>query len=238
MTLSHIIELDQQLKVMKELHDVDEEINIMKKIVVELNIFDGLSHNTASVMTSLLDEENKIEHPEWDLRKLDYDSKEYGDTAEKIQEKRESVQRLMDAKELENPKAVFTEIKDYLQEPYKYHDYIPKLKSNILRNDNLKSLAKIKIKKMILDYLPKLNELKNQSLLSKPIMEKSNLLYKYRNAFEEVFYDVQDIAENNDMSAQIEPIRKLFSSIDNKKPQEKSIEILNECVDKLVKEFI
>lgn len=59
-TLLKLVELDEELFYVKKRKDIDvveEEIKILQEIIVYLNIFDGLAHNSTNVMENLVEEE-------------------------------------------------------------------------------------------------------------------------------------------------------------------------------------
>ncbi len=105
-SLTRINLLNENLKQQRSLKskDLDKVVNIQKQLVMELNIFDGLSHNNGSVMKNII----RIESNEKNRKTLDEEEK---------------VTRLMDAKELNDPKQVFKEIKDTLKGSGDYHRF-------------------------------------------------------------------------------------------------------------------
>lgn len=105
-SLTRINLLNENLKQQKSLKskDLDKIVNIQKQLVMELNIFDGLSHNNGSVMKNII----RIESSEKNRKDLSEEEK---------------VTRLMDAKELNDPKQVFDEIKNTLKESGDYHRF-------------------------------------------------------------------------------------------------------------------
>lgn len=111
-SLKHMIELDKNLDAVranraKDPDYMDKEMNIMQQLVVEMNVFDGLSHNTASIMEKLVMEEAHAKPDEL---------LEGKDLNEEIGTEFNSIQRMMDAKELRNPVQVFREIEPSLVE--------------------------------------------------------------------------------------------------------------------------
>jgi hypothetical protein len=112
-------------------------------LVVELNVFDGLSHNTSSIMRNLIQEE-------------------YQDTADpaddfmstKADDEYTAVMNMMDAKEFNNPIDVYKEIAPTLIDSgdiNKYKDWVTKLKTspgyNTENVGKAKELFKIKFRK-------------------------------------------------------------------------------------------
>lgn len=111
---------------------MEEEINIKKQILLELNVFDGLSHNTASIMENLVNEEMKDlkafnpELKEKNLKSLN----EGGLDLSQIEMKK--IKKLMDSKEIADPFQVFKQIENDIKgtgEGLRYKEWIQKIKS-------------------------------------------------------------------------------------------------------------
>jgi hypothetical protein len=126
-------------------------------IVVELNVFDGLSHNTASVMEKVLKEEYQDR------------IKKTPDTKTSYEEELKAVKNIMDAKELSKHVDVFSEIEDELRGGGylgAYKDYATKLRNapEYVKQDyanKVKELFKIRIRKEMLPIVSQLNILKD-----------------------------------------------------------------------------
>lgn len=101
--------------------DPEKEFEIMKEIVVDMNVFDGLAHNNGKVMPKVLERELS-EHPELEGA---YSPGPYH-TPYSLR-----VQKMMDAKELENPIDVYKQIEHIIADsPHKmvFRDWITKLR--------------------------------------------------------------------------------------------------------------
>ncbi len=104
-----------------------EELVTLQDLIVELNVFDGLSHNTESIMRNLVQQETLEKYPQ---SSYDYDTDENYD---RIGKEFTKVKSLMDAKELEDPTDVYKEIYDSLSDidafKLKYKDWNAKIRS-------------------------------------------------------------------------------------------------------------
>jgi hypothetical protein len=89
---------------------------LLKKIIILLNLFDGLCHNTASIYDDLLRIENK--------------ENGYPKTTGEIAEDVQKATKIRDLSELPNPKHLFNEVKDIVYPKFIYKDYETTLKSN------------------------------------------------------------------------------------------------------------
>ncbi len=131
-TLKKIIHLDQQLdglrhkrKVSPAPEDLDAELETMRQLVVEINVFDGLSHNTASIMKNLISMENFRDEDENEPK----EKKE--ERAKKEMQTYRDYMTLMDAKELKDPVEVFKLIEPTLQgsgDIHRFKDWVEKLR--------------------------------------------------------------------------------------------------------------
>jgi len=109
--------------------DRSKKYDNARELLLELNVFDGLTHNTDSIMRNLIElEVNEINnHIRFNNRKLnEFEQKpivnfynEYG-----------KVQKLMDTKEIENPLKVFKKIEPELDNPIAYKEYINKFRND------------------------------------------------------------------------------------------------------------
>ena len=84
-TLYNIIILDEKLEFAERW--TEGWVKILRDLIIELNIFDGLSHNTASIMKSIIEQEVK-------------------ECGGKNLEEFRKVQTIMDTKELRDPLAI------------------------------------------------------------------------------------------------------------------------------------
>ena len=103
-----IYDLDKQLTEVRQNKttekDWEDELKIMRELVIDLNVFDGLSHNTASIMRNLVQQEheeltNGVDMPDIPPPDVEFDK----------------IQDMMDAKELTDPVHVFKEIEKTLK---------------------------------------------------------------------------------------------------------------------------
>jgi hypothetical protein len=127
------------------------EIETMKEIIVLMNVFDGLAHNSGNIMPKLMSEEIRELTPET------YDPKMM-----------ERVQKMMDAKELHNPIDVYREIQHIIDQPmYKstFGDWIGRIRQNPeyhVRQDPFarrNELKRISLKKNIITFIPQMNQI-------------------------------------------------------------------------------
>jgi hypothetical protein len=134
------------------------EISIMKEMVVLMNVFDGLAHNTASIMYNIVEEEMKdlgvkelkdesfsLRHPLNEEQAKSYPSQYM-----------QSILNMMDAKELDNPLAVYNEVKSEIEQPehkYMFEDYIRRVKEHpeYKTEDNTEKLKRIRVKKGLIE---------------------------------------------------------------------------------------
>lgn len=149
-SLQRLIAYDQTLKESKESKDLDQELQIMQQIVIELNVFDGLSHNNSSVMKNLVDQEWQEMHT--------------GNNESRNKELDE-ITRMMDAKELTNPMDVYKEIESTLVESgdiHRFKDWTRKLhnlpeyrQTNLKKNEEM---MRTRFRKIVNPYTARLNE--------------------------------------------------------------------------------
>jgi hypothetical protein len=116
-TLIQIDDKYQEINSPEVKRDPELSMEKMKEIIVLMNVFDGLAHNTGNVMPKVLDNERKgknisyEEDPEYSSRVL----------------------RMMDAKELDDPFTVYKEIEHVINEtPYRliFKDWISKIRQH------------------------------------------------------------------------------------------------------------
>jgi hypothetical protein len=136
----------------------EQEAKIMKDIVIQLNIFDGLAHNTASIMNNMAYEEaQETGDPNGSYKNL------------------EDIKKLMDAKEIQDPTTVFKMIEKELinsGDIHRYKDWTDKLRTqksykeedpNLSREQFLIRLRKelISTRVQVQSRMEKLEEIKN-----------------------------------------------------------------------------
>lgn len=104
---------------------LSEEVELMKEIITYMNVFDGLAHNTASVMPKVVEREledrntHKVE---------DYEEREDRMYFDRKYQRR--IQRMMDAKEIDDPFVVYRELQPTIEQPQFKHlfkDWIDKI---------------------------------------------------------------------------------------------------------------
>jgi hypothetical protein len=148
-----LIELDMKLEKLRtnkaDPDFVDSEIETLNDIVIYMNVFDGLAHNTGSIMGKLVNEEVK------DL-KLDYTVTDRENKA---------VERLMHAKELKNPFHVYKEVAPTLKETgdiHRYKDWAGKLRAhpdfNVKSDEHEINIGKIDIHKKTMAFIKTIND--------------------------------------------------------------------------------
>lgn len=172
---------------------LDMEMQTMKDIVVLMNIFDGLAHNTASVMPKVIQEERHA---------LNMPS----EMGHKYQER---VQELMDAKELDNPLVVYKQVQHIIENSpskYMFKDWIQRIKEHPdfsktkSHKETLNDMALIRIKKNLKnklnhlsDYADKIGELKDVALRSNDLKAVEKIYGSIRqnlNYIDDVVYDI------------------------------------------------
>jgi hypothetical protein len=156
-TLHKIVQLDQQLKLIKLRQQkqyrpelLDAEMETLRQLIVEMNVFDGLSHNTDSILSNLVyqeAEEKKHTRPN------------PGDILEEVQMNFEDIQKLMDAKELSSPIDVFKSIEPILQgsgDINRYKEWVSRIRRTPemrTQNPNLEDERKtIRLRKELIPY--------------------------------------------------------------------------------------
>lgn len=158
-SLKKLISYDKAIKALKAAgnNNADTQaklVQILNQIVLELNVFDGLSHNTAEVMNNLIDEEYKNTHNDYD------DQSSFA----KIKQEEDATKKLMDSKELSNIHDVYKQVKKILFDSgdlNRFKDWTAKIESNpdfYKRNPRLDTeLAVIRLKKNLIGYKTDLN---------------------------------------------------------------------------------
>lgn len=210
-TIKSIIVLDKQFK---ELHTkrkdesfewkgksdpyaVDAKIDTLKDIVIQLNVFDGLAHNTDSIMPKLIEEEG-----------MEYNKKNnyfYGsDDSYKFDKETDLVKRMMDAKELKDSTHTYREVEPALQESgdiSRWRDWTGKIKSkpNYYIDENTQNinLINVKIHKKIKDRINKLrvwlSEIGEAEFAGKGILSNQELLSTASHAMAYITYAMSSL---------------------------------------------
>lgn len=117
-TLRQIIRLDQTLSTIQSnpiKHQADE-VQIMRDLIVQMNVFDGLSHNSAEVMNNLVGNETPPNYK--------------GGRGDDFKKNHNHLRRLMDSKELESPAEVFKMIEPTLKgsgDNIRFKDWISRM---------------------------------------------------------------------------------------------------------------
>lgn len=96
----------------------DEEEEILKQIIIYLNLLDGIMHNTGKVFEKMIEAEKLTELTE-----------ENSDPFEEKEKDVDRIYRMRNATELEDPIYAFKEIEDLLYPKNVYKDYITKLRN-------------------------------------------------------------------------------------------------------------
>jgi hypothetical protein len=162
-TLLRIIKLDKELESTK---NYDQKVNIMKQLVVELNIFDGLSHNAGSILRNIVNEEM-----------MEQRNRNYVEP-EELDEKLKEIQGIMDAKELEDPSDAYEVIKETLigsGDIHKFKEWISKLRQTPTptnRKEREDELTKIRIRKIFNTELSGFKVIERLSMIPKSFEEK------------------------------------------------------------------
>jgi hypothetical protein len=119
-TLRQIARLDKQLTIIRRqspsAERQEQEIQLMRDLVVEMNVFDGLAHNSDNVLVNLVEIEHKLTN------------KDDNDTPRAAYRR---IKRLMDAKELDSPVEVYKMIQNTLADSgdaIKFKDWISKMR--------------------------------------------------------------------------------------------------------------
>jgi len=223
-TLLKITQLDENLKQLRankrSLPDFyDQEVEIMKQIVIYLNVFDGLSHNTNSILTNILEEEGE---------------EIFGDYRKSTPFK--EIEKLMDVKELKDPIDLFKQIYPTLKgsgDINRYKDWFNKIKLNEKYHQNnddesSKELFIIRLRKTLNPYIITLNKDKEklETSLNKIEVDNNSDLFDYEDI--RIFTDSVDyitiIAGN---------VQLLFKNCFNKESQIEYQSIIDHIMKKL-----
>lgn len=151
---NELLELKTTPKPSKE--NQQEITQVLQQIIMEMNVFDGLSHNTAEVMNNLIEEELKAQNPNLSMVADEW--------PKKYQDEQRKMKKLMDAKEINNIFDVYKQVKQDLVdsgEINRFKDWTSKLESSpefYKRNPKLeRELALIRVKKLMIGYKHDLN---------------------------------------------------------------------------------
>jgi hypothetical protein len=149
-----------------------EEIELMKHQVVLMNVFDGLAHNTGGIVEKLVNEERKERENIVDLNP-ELHSWEKKQMFQRLEEHEtedfQTIKRMMDAKELTNPLAVYkTILPEIKKSPQRklFEDWETKLERHPdyknTKSDYSDELEVVKMKKSLLEMLRSIEEKLNQ----------------------------------------------------------------------------
>lgn len=134
----------------------DEEEALLKKIIIELNIFDGLAHNMGGIFDKMIALEN--------YKQNGYEDREEVNTTTK------KMYRIRNMTELKNQKHVFKEIYPLLYPRMVYQDYIteivndPEFRTKENFEEELFLISRRKTKKQIFaEYVEFFAEIKNKN---------------------------------------------------------------------------
>jgi len=188
-TLLRITQLDENLKQLRankrSLPDFyDQEVEIMKQIVIYLNVFDGLSHNTSSILKNILNEEEREYHIEETILPF------------------KEIENLLDAKELKDPIDVFKQIYPTLKgsgDINRYKDWFNKIKLNKKYQQNndesKKDLFIIRLRKTLNPHIIAFNKDKEklETSLNKLEVDNNPDLFNYEKNFSDSAYRIAGI---------------------------------------------
>jgi hypothetical protein len=136
-----------------------DEISEMKNQIVLMNVFDGLAHNTGSIMPKVIDSEL------FDI------SRGQKNTDKETQYKQE-ILRMMDAKEISNPIQVYKLISPIIEKSPQKHlfkDWMRKLHEHpeyTKTEDARKALQAIRVKKQLKERVNTISYIMNDELIS------------------------------------------------------------------------
>lgn len=201
-SLLSLTNLRSGLKATIENKDYTGELQVMKDIIIELNIFDGLAHNTASIMKNLIEEEVN-ESKDKDNKSLPY----LDDLAHEQLININKAQELLNSKELMDPMDVYKEIEKTLIDSgdiHRFKDFSTKLRSKkeyhqdnsakVLPEKFLISTRKLIKSDMngIHEYLLKIkNDFKkfdlNESSISQILENSANVRYSLKQAIHIIY---------------------------------------------------
>lgn len=201
-TLRQIIRLDNQLSIIRSAprsaDNEQKEISVMRDLIVQLNVFDGLAHNSDDVIQSLHDFEAKDKQLSLKEKRQDY----------------HDLKRLMDSKELESPIEVYKLISNTLSDSgdiNKFKDWVSKIRQRgdyftKDKNTGIK-LFKISLRKDLVQARASMNKYRDD--LSLQLSALTNLEYydgaridrilsSLENLTNEIFIIGEEFTENKD----------------------------------------
>jgi len=205
--IKEIIILDDMFK---KATTPSEKIAVMKQMVVALNVFDGLSHNTASVMDNIVEKE--------------YPSIPYSQLEKKMKE----VQKLMDMKELSNHIDVYKGIEQKLQDSgdiNKFREWVGKLRRDPKYHesrykDTAEELIKIRLKKDIIhqkdefDIYKNIDEMKaGAGSIFDFLTNVNQILLFETTVVDRLYYGLSKFLEDKDIINKISNIISSLASI-------------------------
>lgn len=239
-SLVKIISYNNDLQVVDK--NSPNAIQIMRMLVIELNVFDGLSHNTASIMRNLISQEMQ------DTFGNDgaYRNGEWFSSYDLALEEFDKVKKMMDSKELKNSIDVYTEIEDTLKESgdiYKYKDYNTKIRNSKEYLDRTKRHDPKQKQLELISEIKKIQPAINNCLMSIPkinaLINKVNDIPWYKELGEDnvnstltieiifsqlwvdIFYQLK-----NDLNSIRENLRNMIETLEYLSDKEKKV-ILN-----------
>jgi hypothetical protein len=107
------------------------EIETLREIIVLMNVFDGLAHNSGNVMPKLISEEYN-ETQKGNESNQEYDE-DFPKTHTSAEQEIKNIQRLMDAKEFNDPFTVYKVVQKIIERPENKHlfgDWVQRIKSH------------------------------------------------------------------------------------------------------------
>jgi hypothetical protein len=225
-TIKKLLELDKNLaEVRNKKHkNIEAELQIMQLIVVQLNVFDGLSHNNGSVMERLIEMEWRDKNPN-----EPNDPAKYKDSAD-------AIARIMDAKELNNPGEVFAEIEEELLgsgDINRYKDWLRQIRSLPgYKGHNPKrevEMSKIRSRKLAIPSIIKLNNnidilkslmeslepmisnvTRGEQMPSKFYSEYASRIASIRGNIAQAHLEMQNLAKKTDVASEMGSFIKLI----------------------------
>jgi hypothetical protein len=159
-TLRQIVRLDKQLNIIRQkprsADNQEKEIQVMKDLIVEMNVFDGLAHNSDNILANLVDIENRIVN------------KDKEELSSEYKERYRQIKRLMDAKELDSPVEVYKRIQDTLMDSgdvNKFKEWVSKLRRSeeFFKTDPklVEKLFMIYLRKAVMSGRKELNDIRD-----------------------------------------------------------------------------
>ena len=145
----------------------EKEEKLLRELIVDLNIFDGLCHNNGSIYTKMIGEESSSLGGSWK-----------GDYA-----KLQKIERIRHLTELENPKHLYKEIRDLLYPKRIYQEYERELKKDpkFYENEDIEEDVKIiaakkRMRLRLSSFVSTLNKLIKMKVCIDRIDDASNII--------------------------------------------------------------